>query len=253
MPKPFLLLQLSDPHLDATWGEGDSLERLARTVECIRGLPDAPDAILVTGDLADDGGEAGYAALSEMLDPLGVPVYALPGNHDDRETLRRHFRLPGEPDAPVNYTVDVGPLRVVLLDSTRPGHDGGELDAPRLSWLDLELSDAPDRPTILAMHHPPLRTAAPAWDRIGLTDADLASLAGVLDRHSQVRLVVGGHLHRTIVSRLSDRTVLAAPAVHETAEPDFTGEELKLAGGPPAFVLHVLTENGELSSHVQVV
>jgi len=253
MSKPFLLLQLSDPHLGATWGEGDPHARLAATIERVRGLPDAPDAILMTGDLADHGAEAEYASLCGLVGSLSDAVYPLPGNHDDREALRRHFALPGEPGTPINYTADLGPLRLVALDSTKPGHDGGELDAARLSWLDRELSAAPDRTTILAMHHPPLRTATPAWDRIGLSDSDLASLATVLDRHPQVRLIVGGHLHRTIVSRLSDLTVLAAPAVHETAEPDFTTEELKLNGGPPAFVIHAITDDGELSSHVHTV
>jgi 3',5'-cyclic AMP phosphodiesterase CpdA len=249
MARPFLLLQLSDSHLGATWGEGDPLGQAAATVDHIRRLPDRPDAILITGDLADAGDEAEYEALSQLLDSLGAPCSPLPGNHDDRGALRSHFRLPGEGDAPVNYSVDLGALRLVILDSTKPGHDSGELDGARLTWLDRELSSQPDRPTILAMHHPPLVTGAPAWDRIGIPAADRQGLADVLARHSQVRLVTGGHLHRTITSELAGRPVLAAPAIYETALPDFEADELKLGGSAPSYVVHAVIGD-RITSHV---
>lgn len=249
MAGTFLLLQLSDSHIGATWGDGDPLGETAATVEHIRRLSDAPGALLLTGDLTDSGQQIEYEALSTLLDPLGVPCHPLPGNHDDREALRRHYGLPGEGDAPINYSVDLGPLRLVILDSTKPGQDGGELDEARLSWLDRELSDAPERPTILAMHHPPLVTGAPAWDRIGVPEAERQLLGSLLERHSQVQLVVGGHLHRTISSQLAGRPVLAAPAIYESAVPDFEADELKLAGSAPSYVLHALTDAG-IASHV---
>lgn len=249
MARPFLLLQLSDSHIGATWGDGDPLGRTAATVDHIRRLPDRPDAIVITGDLADNGDPNEYEALGSLLGSIGAPCYPLPGNHDDREALRAHFGLSGEGDAPISYSVEAGPARLVVLDSTKPGHDGGELDEVRLSWLDSELAAAPERPTILAMHHPPLLTGAPAWDRIGVPERERLALAGVLERHSQVRLVIGGHLHRTIASRLASRPVLAAPAIYESALPDFEADELKLAGSAPSYVLHAVLD-GEVTSHV---
>jgi Icc protein len=248
--RPFLLLQLTDPHIGATWGEGDPVGQTAATVEHIRRLPNRPDALVLTGDLTDNGEAAEYESLSGLLDSLDMRCYPLPGNHDDRAALRRHYGLPGEDDAPVNYSVDLGPVRLVILDSTRPGQDGGELDDGRLSWLERELSAAPEQMTILAMHHPPLVTGAPAWDRIGVGERDRDALSGVLERHGQVRLMVGGHLHRTIVSRLAGRPVLAAPAIHETGLPDFEErEKLKLGGSAPSYVLHVVGDR-EIASHV---
>jgi 3',5'-cyclic AMP phosphodiesterase CpdA len=249
MPTPFLLLQLSDSHIGSTWGDGDSFDQTAATVEHIRRLPNRPDAVVVTGDLADNGEAAEYAALGGLVDRLGVPCYPLPGNHDDRAVLRSHFGLPGEDGAPINYSVEIGPLRLVILDSTTPGEDGGDLGEARLSWLDRELSVAPEQPTIVAMHHPPLLTGAPAWDRIGLPDRERQALGAVLERHSHVRLVIGGHMHRTIASRLAGRPVLAAPAIYRTALPDFETDELKLGGSAPAYVLHAVVD-GEITSHV---
>jgi 3',5'-cyclic AMP phosphodiesterase CpdA len=100
-----------------------------------------------------------------------VPLYVLAGNHDDRGALHRHFGVPGADGEPVQYSADLGPLRLVVLDTTRPGEDAGELDAERLGWLDRELAAAPDLPTLLAMHHPPLRSARGRGRRRGLTRA----------------------------------------------------------------------------------
>lgn len=249
MARPYLLLQLSDSHIGARWGDADPLAQTAATVEHIRRLPDHPDAVVITGDLADNGAAAEYEALSGLLASLGAPCHALPGNHDDRGALRTHFGLPGQGDAPISYSVDLGPLRLVILDSTKPGQDRGEVDEARLSWLDRELSTVPDQPTILAMHHPPLVTGAPAWDRIGLPERERRALGGVLERHSQVRLVVGGHLHRTIASQLGGRPVLAAPAIFETAVPDFEAEQLKLGASAPSYILHAVIGDG-MTSHV---
>jgi len=99
-----------------------------------------PDAVLVSGDLADNATDAEYERVRELLAPLRAALYVLPGNHDDRRALRRHFGVPGADGDPVQYAVDLGSLRLVVLDTTRPGEDPGALDAERLGWLDAELS-----------------------------------------------------------------------------------------------------------------
>jgi 3',5'-cyclic AMP phosphodiesterase CpdA len=252
MTRPFLLLQLSDPHVGATWGDGDPVAGLTRAVESVRRLPDRPDAVLVSGDLADNGADGEYEFVREMLARLDAPVYVLPGNHDDRDTLRRHFGLPGAIGTPVQYAVDLGPLRLVVLDSTRPGEDRGELDRQRLAWLDDELAAAPDRITLVAMHHPPLSTGIEAWDEIGLPVADRGALSEVLERHPQVRRLVAGHVHCTIAAELAGRAALAIPSTYVQARLNFGSGEIELVAEPPGFAVHALLD-GELASHVQPV
>jgi Icc protein len=154
--RPFLLVQLSDPHVGADWGDGDSVAMLAAAVESVRAVEPKPDAVLISGDLADHAVDVEYDQVRELLAPLEAPLCVLPGNHDDRLALRRHFDVPGADEQPVQYAADLGPLRLVVLDSKRAGEDRGELDADRLAWLEATLATAPDTPTLVALHHPPL-------------------------------------------------------------------------------------------------
>ena len=252
MAKPFLLVQLSDPHIGATWADADPVAGLTATVEAVHRLPDAPDAVLLTGDLADHAADGEYEIVRDLVGRLGAPVYALSGNHDDRDALRRHFDLPGEPGTPVQYAVGLGPLRLVVLDSQRPGKGRGELDADRLAWLDAELSAEPDRLTIIALHHPPVTTGIEVWDREGLPAADRRALGDVLRRHPQVRRVAAGHVHRTLAGDLAGAAVLAIPSTYVQARLNFESDEIELVAEPRGFAVHALLD-GELASHVQPV
>ncbi len=250
MARPFLLLQLSDPHLAADWGDGDPLGRLRDAVARALALPDRPDALVVTGDLSDDGSPASYAAVAEALAPLGLEPHVLPGNHDERAAMREAFGLPGSGAEPLHHSADLGPLRLLCLDSTVPGEIHGSLDRERLAWLDTELAAAPERPAVLAMHHPPLATGMAAWDRINLTEADRLGLAEVIGRHPQLRLVIAGHLHRTVAAVLAGRPVLSAPSTYMQAAPDFAAAAAELTVPVPGLALHALRD-GDLSSHVE--
>jgi 3',5'-cyclic-AMP phosphodiesterase len=212
-----------------------------------------PDAVLVSGDLAEHAADAEYERLRELLAPLQAPLYVLPGNHDDRLALRRHFGLSGAGGEPVQYAADLGPLRLVVLDSTRPGEDEGELDADRLAWLEATLAGAPDTPTLVALHHPPLLTGIPAFDEIGFPAADREALGRVVEGHPQVRRIVAGHVHRAISAELGGRSVLAAPSTYVQARLDFGAAEIELsADDPPGFAVHAWLD-GKLVSHVQPV
>jgi 3',5'-cyclic-AMP phosphodiesterase len=250
---PFLLVQLSDPHIGARWvPEPDPATALRAAVASALRVARKPDAVLVSGDLTEHGGEEEYATVRELLAPLGAPVHALPGNHDDRAALRRAFELPGSGADPVQYSVDLGPLRLVVLDTTIPGADPGELDDDRLRWLDAELSAAPEQATVIAMHHPPIATGVPVWDEIGLGAESRYALAEVVAPHIQVKKIVAGHVHREILGELVGCPVLTAPSTYLQAKLDFGVDRIELGDDPPGFVVHALVD-GDLVSHVQPV
>ncbi len=83
-----ILAQLSDPHIrmpPEDEGSGAALEAAVRSVLALDPLP---DAVIVTGDLADGAAPAEYERVRELLEPLPMPVYVLPGNHDDPRSSR---------------------------------------------------------------------------------------------------------------------------------------------------------------------
>lgn len=252
MARPFLLAQLSDSHIGADWEGADPRRSLAAVVDAVLSLRPRPDAVLVSGDLAEHGSDAEYEVARELLGRLGAPLHVLPGNHDRRDGLRRHFGAPGSGDEPIRYAADLGPLRLVALDTLRPGADSGELDAGQLAWLDAELSRAPATPALLAMHHPPVTVGIPALDAIGLPAEQRAALAEVVARHPQIRRITAGHVHRVIAAELAGRTVVTMPSTYLQSRLELLADVAGLAHDPPGFALHVVAGR-EIVTHVQLL
>jgi len=182
-------------------------------VQTLLHLPQAPQAVVITGDLTDFGRAAEYAHLAELLAPLPMPVYLLPGNHDDRTQLRASF-----PEHTylgtqgfVEYSVPVGPLQLIALDTVVPGASHGALCPQRLAWLAEELEQQRDRPVILALHHPPFQTLIGHMDQIGLLQG-AAELEALVARHPQVQRVICGHLHRSIQVRFGGTLAQTVPS-----------------------------------------
>jgi Icc protein len=74
MSQPFLVAQLSDPHIGAEWADVDPVAGLAAAVESVRSMRLQPDAIVVSGDLADNATDSEYEQVRELLAPL-QPTY----------------------------------------------------------------------------------------------------------------------------------------------------------------------------------
>jgi Icc protein len=251
----FNLLQLSDPHIGADWGGPDGprpVANLRHAVAAVLALPDRPDALVLTGDLADNGTPEEYATVRELLEPLGLEPRVVPGNHDVRAPLREAFGLAGSGSEHCSHAVDLGPLRLIALDSTIPDGEAGALDEGRLEWLDGVLAEAPRQPTVIALHHPPLLTGMPAFDEIALARPDQDALGTLLGRHPQVARIIAGHVHRVIVDGLAGCPVVTAPSTYMQAEMILGASKLEMRNDPPGFALHVLAGDG-LASHVQTI
>jgi len=247
-----LLLQLTDPHLCVSEGEPD--ERLARAVAAALELRPRPLAVLISGDIADEPAPEVYARAHSIVGRLGIPVHAIPGNHDDRDLLAMEFagRASATGD-PVHVLAYVGALRLVGLDTTVPGSPGGTLEPSQLQWLERTLSDEPARPTLLALHHPPVASGIRAMDAMALGTDDADRLESLLDSHPQVLAVTCGHVHRTITTQFAGRPLTFCPSTNSALRLDLrTGEEVPLTfpEQPLGFAVHALA-GGRLLSHVQ--
>ncbi len=246
----YLLAQLTDFHVRAPADGDQGAERLASVVEAVLGLDPLPAAVVITGDLTENGLAAEYERVGALLAQLPMPIHMLPGNHDDRDVMSAHF--PGGSGAdPWNYATRLGPLRLLACDTTVPGQDGGSLDAARLAWHASELERERDVPTLLAMHHPPISIGVHALDDIGLPAADRDALEELLGKHPQVARVVTGHVHTAAVGRIGGCGVFTCPSTFRPAELNLgDARPIELGEGPPGYALHLLGEEG-LVSHVR--
>jgi len=249
-----LIAQLSDPHIglpgQLLYGRVDTAAFLARAVQAVAALDPRPDAVILTGDLVDKGEPAEYAHLRELLAPLPVPIFAIPGNHDAREPFRDAFAATGylPPDGFLHYAVEDRPLRLVALDTLIPGKGGGELCPERLDWLERTLAAAPDRPTMILMHHPPFSTGIDYMDRYAL--ADPAAFAEIVARHPQIERITCGHLHRVIERRFAGTIAGTAPSTAHQFQLNLTpGASLRLMFEPPGYQLHLWREGDGLVTH----
>ena len=248
-----LIAQMSDPHFMPEdvrlFGRLDTAGYLERAVAHLNAL--APDAVLITGDLTNDGDAQAYAAFAAIVDRLRAPFFVLAGNHDDCELVRARFAgcLPGS--GPLCYAIDRFALRLIALDTLVSGEPWGRLGPEQLAWLDATLGEAPDRPTLVALHHPPFRTGIGHLDRSMLRDAD--GLAAVIGRHPQVERVVCGHVHRAIQCRFAGTLAQSAPSCAHQAELVLGAAEATWICEPPAVLLHWWDPAGGLVSHVSMI
>jgi 3',5'-cyclic AMP phosphodiesterase CpdA len=170
-----------------------------------------------------------YALLRDLLAPLAMPVYLVPGNHDELAPLLDafpdHVYLP-RGGGPLHYVVDDHPVRLVGVDTTHPGHHDGELTAAELRWLDDTLRARPDTPTLVFMHHPPFDTGVWWMDCVGIPLDERAAFAQIIGRHPQVRHVVSGHIHRPVQTLWGTTIVSVAPSTAHQV-----GLDLRAGGG----------------------
>jgi 3',5'-cyclic-AMP phosphodiesterase len=190
------VLQISDTHLHAA---ADSRMRGVTTYATFLSVLEHAqrdrrwpvDAILATGDIVQDESRAGYERFRAALEPLGVPVYTIPGNHDDPKLMGEilmhgAFQLGGE--------LRRGSWSIVLLSTFLAGEDAGGLGPARLQGLKQALAAHSGQNILVAMHHHPLPMGSAWLDGVALRDS--ADFWQIIDRHPNVRVVLCGHVHQ---------------------------------------------------------
>ncbi|HEX3952798.1 MAG TPA: phosphodiesterase [Stellaceae bacterium] len=252
-----IIAQLSDthivPHGALLYGRVDTAGFLTRAVAAINQLDPLPDVTVLTGDLVDTGAPAEYANLRELLAPLRMPIFVIPGNHDARDVLRETFAGEGYFPAVgfLQFAIDGYPVRIVALDTLIPGDHRGLLCAERLDWLDRTLAAAPQQPTVVLMHHPPFATGIDFMDRYGLRGSE--ALAAVVARHPQVERILCGHLHRAIDRRFAGTIAGTAPStahqIHLNLNPE---APLRFMLEPPGYQLHLWRDGAGLVTHTAI-
>ncbi len=251
-----LIAQITDLHIRP---RGENANFLVNTnamlkdcVEAIQQLNRHPDVVLATGDLTDAGLVSEYEMLRELLEPLEMPVYLIPGNHDSRTNMRKcfpdHSYLPSG-DGFLHYVIDDYPVTLIGLDTVVQGHGYGDMCPDRLAWLDQQLARHSDKPVVIFMHHPPFPTGITGMDRINCNNGP--AMADIVRRYPNVERVLVGHHHRPIQIRWAGTIGSVAPSSAHQVQLDLTetDEHSKFIMEPPAFHLHLYEDGVGIISH----
>jgi 3',5'-cyclic AMP phosphodiesterase CpdA len=137
------------------------------------------------------------------------------GNHDDRANFRAGLLDQAGNDDPVDQSYFINGLRIITLDTSVPGFHHGELSPAQLEWLAAELSTPAPDGTVLALHHPPVPSVLDLAVLVELRGQ--SALAGVL-RNSDVRTILGGHLHYSTTATFAGIPVSVASATCYTQD-----------------------------------
>lgn len=254
------IAQITDLHVTT---EKDPLnqqrnrERLSQVMAAIHALRPRPVAIIASGDLVDRGEPEEYVELKRLMADSEIPVFYGMGNHDDREAFLSVFRDSGvetDDDGFVQYALDLGDARVVVCD-TLGGPNDGEYDEARAAWLARTLDDAPDRPTAIVLHHPPIASGIRWMD----PDPDspwIRRLERVLTGRQQVKTLLCGHIHRAFNGVFAGHLVSAAPATSIQLTLDLTEVDMHVPDGreilveePPGYAL-LMSDGESLTTHI---
>lgn len=215
------ILQISDTHIvpegKLVSGRLDSAAALARLVARINAIRDqmgALDAVVVTGDLTHNGDSASFKRFRDLMAPLELPLLVIPGNHDARAPMRAAFDDHLPTDGPLNWTRQIGAVRLIGLDTLVEGQGLGTLTDASLEFLRHSLAEAAGSPVLLALHHPPFLSGIAFMDRITLTNR--ADLQKVLTGYSGELRLICGHIHAMMVTQVAGHIAISAPSPAST-------------------------------------
>ncbi len=242
----FVVAHISDLHFNCT---RFTRNRIESTLGYINARADGIDALLVTGDIADEGTDAEYREAGLVLDSP-IPMIVTAGNHDDRARFNTNL-LRRDSVTPVNTARVINGVLFLVADSSIPGQNDGFIPDETIAWMDEQLVDAgPSTRVLVAFHHPPVTLGMPFMDSIKQTGED--RVAQLVARHPNIIAFVCGHAHTGAVTTFAGRPLCVAPGVASTLNLPFEGHDIVNRGQPPGIAFHIL-EGNRIITHYRSV
>ncbi len=237
-----LIAHFSDTHIQTGPLAAEPARQLHRALGRVLALDRRPDCVVITGDVANVGAEGEYEAFRAIVGDFPIPIHLVTGNHDDPKAMVAQFggsAYLGNSDSPY-YAVEYPDTCFVALDTNVPNSPGGHLGDDQLSWLDQTLART-TKPTVVALHHPPIPIGIRFLDSMGLDNAD--DLLTVLTQHNTVGRILAGHIHRTIIGTFAGSTVAVASSLYRQSALTLTGDQPPgYLHEPPSVLLHLLAD-----------
>jgi len=251
------IAQITDLHITNSRHPLDHVRnatRLRIALKSVYAMKPRPAAILATGDLVDNGTAEEYDELKQILSDCEIPIYYGIGNHDSRDGFRKAFpATPVDENGFVQYAFMLGDLRVIMCD-TLEGKEHGGFCEKRAAWLSRTLAEAPDTPTLLALHHPPIASGIVWMDEPADAPWKMR-LANVIRGQKQIKGLVCGHMHRAFSGVFAGHLVQVSTATSIQLALDLSPIDLRvpdhrelLTERAPGFML-LVWDKGELVMH----
>jgi 3',5'-cyclic AMP phosphodiesterase CpdA len=242
-----LIAQMTDIHIgfapDEKPEEFNRL-RFRATLARILDAPNRPDMLVLSGDITDHGDRYSFERTAELLAECPFPIWPMVGNHDTRAELLNAFPQVRADDGFVHYVLEQEGLRIVLLDTLEEGRHGGAFCERRQAWLEARLDEAPETPTLIFMHHPPVVSGI-EWMDPGADEAWVQRLAAALRGREQVLAIHCGHLHRPLAASFEGIPLCVTPSVAPLVAMDLRPIDRNdpdqrdlITTEPPTYALH---------------
>jgi len=228
----------------------DTAMRLRIAVNYINEYHNDADFCVISGDLTDGGDAESYQLINEIMSGCNVPTLSIPGNHDDRITMREQLSFPENIDSEfIQYSIIKDEYRLLLLDSLQENSAEGVLCEKRLGWLESELSVHQELPALVFCHHPPGELFMPMLDQQQNNYGD--KLLDMLCAAPNVKHLFFGHVHRPVSGsfRGLNFTALQSSAIQTPLPfPDWDWDSFVPAEEAPAIGI-VYTSNDSVVIH----
>ncbi|MDQ7069276.1 MAG: phosphodiesterase [Rhodobacterales bacterium] len=250
-----IIVQISDSHIVSngalTYGRVPTADNLAACVADINAMDPPANIVLHTGDVSDKGTTSAAETAIAMLGQLHCPFYVVPGNHDHPSILRSvaaDFQISDIEIDKRDYVIEGYPVRMIALDSTREADAGGELSVAQIIWLSGRLAEAPEKPTVIFMHHPPVKCGVLETDEDGFIGAE--ALGAVISRYSNVERILCGHIHLPTHTLWNGTIVSTAPSIAMRLRLDLTMQhDSAYFIDEPAYLLHHFGAENRIVTH----
>jgi len=242
-----LIAQMSDIHIGFAPDERpEELNRIRFRATLARILegPNRPDMMVLSGDITDNGDLESFEKTAALLAECPFPVWPMVGNHDTREALVAAFpQVRFEGDF-LHYAVEEDGLRILLLDTLENGRHGGGFCEARAAWLAAQLDAAPDTPTLIFMHHPPVVSGI-EWMDPAPDEAWIRRFGAAVEGRRQILAIHCGHLHRPLATTFRGIPLHVTPSVAPLVAMDLRPIDKHVpdgcsrpSGEPPTYAIH---------------
>jgi Icc protein len=242
-PDCIRLLQITDTHIfeseQALFDGVDTNASLNAVIEQIKRDNSEADMMLVSGDLVHDPVDAAYIKLRKQLMKLDLPVFCLPGNHDNPVLMHKLLNMD---NVQTSKLVRAGNWQIILLDTFLQDSHSGRLQQEELDFLQQQLEQTAAQFVLICLHHPPVSVDSSWMDAMMLENPE--QLFSVLDKFKQVRGIIWGHIHQEFRKKRKNVVLYGSPSTCIQFKPKST-EYIRDKRGP-AYSLLQLHSNGKI-------